>query len=102
MIEISFNYLENSTLGCRKYSAVNKNNTLMKKSMTQKTGTVIERQKMVKPYWNLIWYITSNKSKPTKIQNFIIILTRPNNNIGKALDLIITCEKLWYINNIAL
>lgn len=45
MAEIGFADIENSILRYRKYLVVNKNNTLMKKSKTQKTRTMVEIQK---------------------------------------------------------
>lgn len=45
MAEICFYNIENSILRYRKYLVVNKNNTLMKISKTQKTRTMIEMQK---------------------------------------------------------
>lgn len=45
MAEIGFYNIENSILRYRKYLVVNKNNTLMKISKTQKARTMTEMQK---------------------------------------------------------
>lgn len=63
MAEIGFADIENSILRYRKYLVVNKNNTLMKKSKTQKTRTMVEIKKMVKPYLKLDLIHNRNKIK---------------------------------------
>lgn len=67
MAEIGFADIENSILRYRKYLVVNKNNTLMKKSKTQKTRTMVEIKKWQSLIWNWILYTTEIKSKQAKI-----------------------------------